>query len=105
MRAALVRDSRKRKRAVERQASAFHSPKTKMNDRRYAFMYQAPEEYEAYEALHVLANKLLGTGNVQGGINSGIKIIDFSEVPGHSSGRGGFGRAFDLPDPVLEQSG
>ena len=55
--------------------------KTKMNDRRYAFMYQAPEEYEAYEALHVLANKLLGTGNVQGGINSGIKIIDFSEVP------------------------
>ena len=29
--------------------------KTKMNDRRYAFMYQAPEEYETYEALHELA--------------------------------------------------
>ncbi|RRW92949.1 ATP-binding protein [Pandoraea apista] len=55
--------------------------KTKMNDRRYAFMYQAPVEYETYEALHDLAKKLLGTGNVKDGINSGIKIIDFSEVP------------------------
>lgn len=55
--------------------------KTKMNDRRYAFMYQAPEEYETYEALHELAKKLLGTGNVNDGINPGIKIIDFSEVP------------------------
>ena len=55
--------------------------KTKMNDRRYAFMYQAPEEYETYEALHELAEKLLGTGNVNDGVNLGIKIIDFSEVP------------------------
>ncbi len=55
--------------------------KTKMNDRRYAFMYQAPEEYETYEALHELARKLLGTGNVTNGVNPGIKIIDFSEVP------------------------
>ena len=52
-----------------------------MNDRRYAFMYQAPAEYETYEALHDLAKKLLGTGNVKDGINPGIKIIDFSEVP------------------------
>jgi DNA helicase HerA-like ATPase len=55
--------------------------KTKMNDRRYAFMYQAPTEYETYEALHDLAKKLLGTGNVKDGVNPGIKIIDFSEVP------------------------
>lgn len=55
--------------------------KTKMNDRRYAFMYQAPAEYETYEALHDLAKKLLGTGNVKDGVNPGIKIIDFSEVP------------------------
>lgn len=55
--------------------------KTKMNDRRYAFMYQAPEEYETYEALHQLAAKLLGTGVKQDGINPGIKIVDFSEVP------------------------
>ena len=55
--------------------------KTKMSDRRYAFMYQAPAEYETYEALHDLAKKLLGTGNVKDGVNPGIKIIDFSEVP------------------------
>ena len=44
--------------------------KTKMNDRRYAFMYQAPAEYETYEALHDLAKKLLGTGNVKDGIKA-----------------------------------
>lgn len=55
--------------------------KTKMNDRRYAFMYQAPAEYESYEALHALAKKLLGTGDAKNGVNPGIKIIDFSEVP------------------------
>lgn len=55
--------------------------KTKMNDRRYAFMYQAPAEYETYEALHTLARKLLGTGESKDGINPGVKIIDFSEVP------------------------
>lgn len=55
--------------------------KTKMNDRRYAFMYQAPEDYETYESLHQLAAKLLGTGVQKDGINPGIKIIDFSEVP------------------------
>lgn len=53
----------------------------KTKDRRYAFMYQAPAEYETYEALHQLAEKLLGTGVKQDGINPGIKIIDFSEVP------------------------
>ena len=55
--------------------------KTKMNDRRYAFLYQAPADYETYEALHDLAKKLLGTGNIKDGVNPGIKIIDFSEVP------------------------
>lgn len=55
--------------------------KTKMNDRRYAFMYQAPAEYETYAALHQLAEKLLGTGVKPDGINHGIKIVDFSEVP------------------------
>lgn len=55
--------------------------KTKMNDRRYAFMYQAPAEYETYDALHGLAKKILGTGNAKDGVNPGIKIIDFSEVP------------------------
>ena len=53
----------------------------KTKDRRYAFMYQAPAEYETYEALHQLATKLLGTGVKEEGVNPGIKIIDFSEVP------------------------
>lgn len=53
----------------------------KTKDRRYAFMYQAPAEYENYEALHQLAEKLLGTGVKQDGVNPGIKIVDFSEVP------------------------
>jgi len=54
--------------------------RTKFADRRYAFMYQPPEEYERYDALHVLAEKLLGSG-MDGELNAGIKIIDFSEVP------------------------
>lgn len=53
----------------------------KTKDRRYAFMYQAPAEYETYDALHQLATKLLGTGVKQDGLNPGIKIVDFSEVP------------------------
>lgn len=53
----------------------------KTQDRRYAFMYQAPQEYETYEALHDLAKKLLGTGKIKDSVNPGIKIIDFSEVP------------------------
>jgi len=53
----------------------------KTKDRRYAFMYQAPAEYETYETLHQLATKLLGTGVKEDGVNPGIKIIDFSEVP------------------------
>lgn len=55
--------------------------KTKISDRRYAFMYQSPKEYDGYEALHDLAKKLLGSGDVRDGVNNGIKIIDFSEVP------------------------
>jgi hypothetical protein len=53
----------------------------KTKDRRYAFMYQAPAEYETYDSLHQLAKKLLGTGDMKDGVNPGIKIIDFSEVP------------------------
>ena len=55
--------------------------KTKMNDRRYAFMYSAPVEYDTYDSLRDLAIKLMGSGTVNDGVNSGIKIIDFSEVP------------------------
>ncbi|MCP9627153.1 ATP-binding protein [Rhodopseudomonas palustris] len=55
--------------------------KTKMDDRRYGFMYRAPESYSSYESLHTLAEKLLGTSGAVTGSVPGIKIIDFSEVP------------------------
>ena len=48
---------------------------------RYAFMYRSPDEYDTYESLHDLAIKLMGSGALKDGVNSGIKIIDFSEVP------------------------
>ena len=48
--------------------------KTKMKDRRYAFMFQAPDSTSEYEWLHSLAKDMLGTAQ-------GIKIVDFSEVP------------------------
>jgi hypothetical protein len=48
--------------------------KTKMKDRRYAFMFQAPDSTSQYEWLHGLAKDMLGTAQ-------GIKIVDFSEVP------------------------
>jgi len=56
--------------------------KSKINDRRYGFMYQAPTEYQEYESLHALVEKLMGHGKGNDGVvNPGIKIIDFSEVP------------------------
>jgi len=54
--------------------------KTKMADRRYGFMYNSPASYQEYDSLHLLAKKLLGTGDKAAGL-SGIKVIDFSEVP------------------------
>lgn len=48
--------------------------KTKMKDRRYAFMFQAPQSTSHYDWLHGLAIDLLGTVR-------GIKTVDFSEVP------------------------
>lgn len=46
----------------------------RVDDRRYGFMFAAPETEVGYEWLHHLAVKLLGT-------DPGIKILDFSEVP------------------------
>src|SRR5690606_8992769 len=46
----------------------------RIEDRRYGFMFAAPEAEVGYEWLHDLAVKLLGTA-------PGIKILDFSEVP------------------------
>jgi len=53
----------------------------KITDRRYGFMYQAPSNWFEYEALHVLAQQLLGHGLDSYKSTTGIKVIDLSEVP------------------------
>ncbi|MCL6271914.1 ATP-binding protein [Sansalvadorimonas sp. 2012CJ34-2] len=50
---------------------------SKLNDRRYGFMFQAPDTANDYDALAAFAEKLAGFTDT----NSQIKIIDFSEVP------------------------
>lgn len=50
---------------------------SKVTDRRYGFLFQAPDSEHTYEALANIAKKLL---NCSGDKNK-IKIIDFSDVP------------------------
>jgi len=49
---------------------------TKIEDRRYGFMFQPPKDSENYSWLSKLAEILMGTED-----GEGIKVIDFSEVP------------------------
>jgi len=49
----------------------------KLNDRRYGFLFQAPDELHTYESFHSLAEQLLAFS----GEHKGVKVIDFSEVP------------------------
>ncbi|MGD6854485.1 ATP-binding protein [Bacillus infantis] len=53
----------------------------KVDDRRYGFMFKAPDYWNEYESLHQLAIKLMGQKRTAGYEKSGIKVIDFSEVP------------------------
>ncbi|MFS0783236.1 ATP-binding protein [Bacillus sp. 1P06AnD] len=55
--------------------------KSKVEDRRYGFLFQYPQEYSSYESLHQIAESLLGHGAIENYRKSGIKVIDFSEVP------------------------
>jgi len=50
----------------------------KINDRRYGFLFRAPKKTSEYDWLQKQAVTLLCAKNDK---NSGIKIIDFSEVP------------------------
>jgi hypothetical protein len=50
---------------------------TKLNDRRYGFLFQAPKELHTYESFHSIAQQLLAFFDK----HKGIKVIDFSEVP------------------------
>ncbi|MBA7610669.1 hypothetical protein ES703_17881 [subsurface metagenome] len=49
----------------------------KLRDRRYGFLFQAPEELHSYEAFHGVGKQLLDFTRK----NGGIKVVDFSEVP------------------------
>ena len=49
----------------------------KLRDRRYGFLFQAPEELHSYEAFHGVGKQLLDFTRK----NVGIKVVDFSEVP------------------------
>lgn len=51
--------------------------RSKLSDKRYGFLFQAPKSEHQYEAMSVIADKLMNYN----GVNSQIKVIDFSEVP------------------------
>lgn len=55
--------------------------KNKLEDRRYGFLFQPPEKWYEYEALHRLAHQLMGHNGIAAYGKPGIKVIDFSEVP------------------------
>ena len=50
---------------------------SRLNDRRYGFLFNGPEKYYQYDSLSLIAEKLMGFGNSK----PSIKVIDFSEVP------------------------
>lgn len=50
---------------------------SRLNDRRYGFLFDSPDIYNQYESLSMIAEKLMGFGNKK----QSIKVIDFSEVP------------------------
>lgn len=54
---------------------------SKKSDRRYGFMYQAPQAWSDYKALHRLTECLLDFGPSNTGTTKGIKVINLSEVP------------------------
>jgi DNA helicase HerA-like ATPase len=49
----------------------------KLRDRRYGFLFQAPDELHSYVAFHDVGKQLLDFTRK----NGGIKVVDFSEVP------------------------
>ncbi|OPG16960.1 ATP-binding protein [Ferroacidibacillus organovorans] len=53
----------------------------KLDDRRYGFLFQAPDSYQQYESLYKITETLMGHRGISGYERSGIKVVDFSEVP------------------------
>lgn len=52
---------------------------SKINDKKYGFLYQLPDEWNEYETLSTIASNLLGTGTEDD--NTGVKVLNLSEVP------------------------
>lgn len=50
---------------------------SRLNDRRYGFLFNSPGIYNQYDSLSMIAEKLMGFGEQK----QSIKVIDFSEVP------------------------
>jgi hypothetical protein len=50
---------------------------SRLNDRRYGFLFKSPDQYYQYDSLSQIAEKLMGYGQEK----PSIKVIDFSEVP------------------------
>lgn len=50
---------------------------SRLDDRRYGFLFNSPDKYNQYDSLSMIAEKLMGFGNQK----QSIKVIDFSEVP------------------------
>ena len=50
---------------------------SRLQDRRYGFLFNSPDKYNQYGSLSMIAETLMGFGNQK----KSIKVIDFSEVP------------------------
>ena len=50
---------------------------SRLNDRRYGFLFNSPDKYNQYDSLSMIAEKLMEFGEQK----KSIKVIDFSEVP------------------------
>ncbi|MDV1217544.1 ATP-binding protein, partial [Citrobacter freundii] len=50
---------------------------SRLNDRRYGFLFNSPDKYNQYDSLSMIAEKLMEYGEQK----PSIKVIDFSEVP------------------------
>lgn len=54
--------------------------KSKIDDKRYGFLFQAPQSLHDYDALHHIGETLMGF--IQRGVQKNqVKVVDFSEVP------------------------